>query len=121
MAAGTPRPKFTWDQADDGSLTVQCETDPTEVTLWQATNPDGRDFRLENVGKIWTSSPVEAEEAGTYRAALQAPEKGWTAFFLEMEFPNPDFETPFTFSTAVSVVPDVLPHVDIEEPRPTSE
>ncbi|NIA13513.1 MAG: PhoPQ-activated pathogenicity [Nitrospiraceae bacterium] len=109
LLAGTPRPKFTWKKEADGSLEIRCETTPTKVLLWQATNPKARDFRLEEVGKIWTSSVVEGD-AGVYRAEPGAPDQGWRAFFLEVEFPNPAFMFPFKFTTGVSVLPDTFPH-----------
>ena len=114
---GTPRPKYDWSVADDGSIELRCETKPTKVLLWQATNPETRDFRLELIGEAYTSSEVE-EVDGVYRAALPAPESGWTAYFLEMEFENPDFPQPFKFTTGVSVLPKTLPHVNTPEPRP---
>ncbi|MDZ4860525.1 MAG: PhoPQ-activated protein PqaA family protein [Candidatus Hydrogenedentes bacterium] len=109
VMTNTPRPKFTWSHAADGALEVRCETKPTNVLLWQATNPDARDFRMEIVGKPYVSSPVEESEPGVYRAAIPAPKKGWTAFLLELEFPNPGIKYPFKFTTGVSIVPDVYP------------
>jgi PhoPQ-activated pathogenicity-related protein len=109
IRTNTPRPEFAWSIAADGSLEVRCETPPTKVLLWQATNPEGRDFRLERIGRAYTSSPVAESAPGVYRADVKAPEKGWTAFFLEMEFPNPNFKFPFKFTTGVSIVPDVYP------------
>ncbi|MBX7256704.1 MAG: PhoPQ-activated pathogenicity-related family protein [Candidatus Hydrogenedentes bacterium] len=109
VLTNTPRPKFTWSKGADGSLEVRCEDKPTQVLLWQATNPEGRDFRLEKIGKAYVSSPAEETEPGVYRAAIQAPEKGYTAFLLEMEFPNPGFQSPFKFTTGISIVPDTYP------------
>jgi len=117
IAVGTPFPKYTWKQEADGALEVRCETKPTKVLLWQATNPDARDFRMEEIGKVWESSEVMDDGNGVYRAEMKAPEKGWTAFLLEMQFPNPDFSSPFMFSTGVSVVPDTLPFEDTPEPE----
>ena len=94
---------------DIPTLAVTCETKPTKVLLWQATNPEGRDFRMEKIGKVYTSAPVTESAPGVYRADIKAPEKGWTAFFLEMEFPNPASKLPFKFTTGVSIVPDVYP------------
>ncbi len=109
VLTNTPRPKFTWSKAEDGTLEVRCETKPTNVLLWQATNPEGRDFRLEKIGKAYVSSPAVESEPGVYRTAIKAPEKGWTAFLLELEFPNPSFETPFKFTTGISILPDTYP------------
>lgn len=112
VSTNTPRPKFTWKREANGALEVRCETKPTKVLLWQATNPDGRDFRLEKIGKAYVSSEVADGGNGVYRADLKAPEKGWTAFMLEMEFPNPSFQSPFKFTTGISVIPDTYPKHD---------
>ena len=109
IRTNTPRPKFTWERTADGSLEVQCETQPTKVVLWQATNAEGRDFRMEKIGKAYVSAPAAESSPGVYRANVKAPEKGWTAFFLEMEFPNPSFKFPFKFTTGISIVPDTYP------------
>jgi len=109
LLTDTPRPAYTWSQAEDGALELRCETKPAKVLLWQAHNPEGRDFRLEKIGKAYTSAPAEEAEPGVYRADIQAPERGWTAFFLEVEFPNPSFPAPFKFTTGISIVPDTYP------------
>ncbi len=109
LMAGTPRPKFAWDRATDGSLTVRCETKPTAVRLWKAVNPDARDFRLETLGKKHEAVEFPLSADGVYTTDVKAPEKGWTAFFLEMEFPNGDFPFPFVFTTGVSILPDAYP------------
>jgi PhoPQ-activated pathogenicity-related protein len=78
------------------------------MTLWQATNPDARDFRVDTIGKAYTSSPIEEQSSGVYVARMDTPSKGFTAFFVELEFDSAG-KVPFKFTTEVSVVPDVLP------------
>ncbi|HQM50854.1 MAG TPA: PhoPQ-activated protein PqaA family protein [Candidatus Hydrogenedentes bacterium] len=107
----TPRPKFAWRMEADGNLTVECETPPTKVLLWQASNPNARDFRLESIGEAWQSTELAAAAPGVYKTAIAAPEKGWTGFMVELEFPNPGFPLPFKFTTGVSVVPQTVPFV----------
>lgn len=108
---GTPRPKFSWTKAEDGTLTVKCETQPKEVKLWQATNPEARDFRLETIGRAYTSTDLKPQADGTYVGKVDAPAKGFTAFFIEMTFDS-GIAAPFKFTTEVSVLPDVLPFKD---------
>lgn len=109
----TPLPDYHWQLEPDGNLTLTCESEPAKVTLWQAFNPDARDFRLETIGAAFESTElVEGEAAGVYRTAIQAPEQGWTAFLIEVEFPNPTFDIPFKFSTGVSILPDTFPYAD---------
>ncbi len=47
-------------------------------------------------------------EDGRWVGAVPAPERGWTGFYLEFEFPGPG-EAPFQFSTEIKVVPEDLP------------
>ena len=103
-----PRPRFSW-KADRAEGTIRLRTidPPGQVKLWQASNPEARDFRLATIGRAWTSSDV-AGENGIYTVALAKPERGWTAFFLEMTYPSPG-RYPWVFTTEVVVTPDVYP------------
>src|SRR4029079_7994867 len=105
--------KFSWEMAKDGSIRVKTEDKPTEVNLWQATNPQARDFRREPIGAPYKKSKLEPGADGVYVAKVAKPEAGWTAFFVELTFDS-GLKVPFKFSTQVSIVPDVLPH-KIEE------
>lgn len=111
ILAGRELPQFSWEVAAQGHMVVNAKTRPAEVTLWTATNPDARDFRLETIGKTWTSSPLTAKDGGVYDAQVKAPEKGWTAYFVELRFDS-GTPAPYRFSTEVRVVPDTLPHMD---------
>ena len=104
-----PRPRFTWKKEKDGSLLVKPVDRPSQVLLWQATNPEARDFRLDTIGKAYTSSPLQPEKDGSYMARVAKPTKGYTAFFVEMVYPSGG-KYPFKFTTEISVVPDVLPY-----------
>jgi PhoPQ-activated pathogenicity-related protein len=76
--------------------------------LWQATNPNARDFRVDTIGKAYTSSVLKETRAGVYVAQVANPVKGFTAFFVELVYDSGG-KYPFKFTTEVSVVPDVLP------------
>ena len=105
---GAPRPKFSWSVKEDHSIEVKTTTKPTAVTLWQATNPKARDFRLEIIGPAWKSSPLSEQGGGTYIAEVPRPEEGWTAFFVQLTFDSGG-PIPHKFTTEVHVVPDKLP------------
>ena len=109
LLAGTPLPEFTWNKAVDGSLTVKCQAEPAKVLQWKAHNPDARDFRLATLGPKYESSPAVESEPGVYTSNVKPAEKGWTAFFIELEFTNPGFSTPLRFTTGISIVPDTNP------------
>jgi PhoPQ-activated pathogenicity-related protein len=109
ILTGRPLPQFSWTREKDGALRVVTKDTPTAVKLWQATNPEARDFRLETLGPKWTSSPLNDQGGGTYLGKVSKPAKGWTAFFVELTFPS-GAATPFKFTTQVSVVPEILPY-----------
>ncbi|MFL5341965.1 MAG: PhoPQ-activated pathogenicity-related family protein [Gemmataceae bacterium] len=119
VLAKSAMPKFGWEMAADGSIRVKAQDKPTEVNLWQATNPKARDFRLMTIGPAYQKSKLEPGEAGTYVARVPKPETGWTAFFVELVYDRGG-AAPFKFTTQVSIVPDVLPH-KIEESLKTSK
>jgi len=105
---GTPRPKFSWTLEGDDSIRVQTFDTPRSVNLWQAHNPDARDFRLETIGPVWTSSELTDQGDGVYVGRVHKPASGWTAFFVELVFDSGE-RSPFKFTTQVRVVPDYLP------------
>ena len=103
-----PRPRFYW-RADRSAASIVLRTvdQPIRVLLWQAANPEARDFRLETIGPAWKSQEITGEN-GIYAAALPRPDKGWAAFFLELTYPGPG-DLPLVFTTEVVVTPDEYP------------
>jgi PhoPQ-activated pathogenicity-related protein len=110
-------PKFTWSLEKDGSIRVKTQDKPTGVKLWQATNPEARDFRMEKLGPKYQSTVLTEEGSGVYVGKVTEPSKGWTAFFVELTYPS-GCEVPFKFTTQVRVVPDTLPHKFVSKGRP---
>ena len=108
VLSGKSRPRFSWKKENDGSLVVNVKDKPREVNLWQATNPNARDFRVDTIGKAYTSSPLKEDKPGAYVGRVAKPAKGFTAFFVELVYDSGG-KYPFKFTTEVSVVPDVLP------------
>ncbi len=128
-------PVYTWANVDaaDGSVArirVTTPDQPKMVRLWQATNPNHRDFRLQTLGAGWTATrletPCEAacesedgcgcDEAETFvytgEVDVPAPGTGWRAFMIQLTWPGPDptrDDADYTFTTPVRVVPDVYP------------
>jgi PhoPQ-activated pathogenicity-related protein len=102
------RPKFFWKFEDDGSIKVTTVTKPSEVKLWQATNPEKRDFRLMSIGPAYKSTVLTEQKDGVYVGKADKPATGYTAYFIELTFPT---GTKYSekFSTAVRVNPDTLP------------
>lgn len=100
-------------------------TTPKAIKLWQATNSNGRDFRIETIGATWTSTDLDpldcsmsgmcellaGNEGGEFEATVAAPEAGWTAWYVQFIFegPDPTVGADFAVSTPVRVIPDTYP------------
>ncbi len=105
------RPEISWTFEPDGAIRVVSKTPAAKVVLWQATNPDARDFRVETLGKKYTNTDLQAQGDGVYVGKVDAPANGWTAYFVELTFDIGE-RVPFKLSTAVRVTPDTLPFAD---------
>jgi PhoPQ-activated pathogenicity-related protein len=105
---GKKRPVYSWRKEADGSLRVTVEDPPREVNIWQATNPQARDFRLDTIGASFVSAPLAAREPGVYLGQIAEPSQGYTAFFIELVYDS-GYRQPYKFTTEVSVVPNRLP------------
>jgi len=114
----SPLPQYSWTLEKDGAIRVITKDTPSVVKLWQATNPNARDFRLEMLGPVWKSTTLTDQGGGVYVGKVPKPPKGWTAFFIELTFPSGNASPPFKFTTQVRVVPDVLPHKFVPKGRP---
>jgi PhoPQ-activated pathogenicity-related protein len=104
-----PIPSYSWTVRPDGAIVVKSAVKPTEVRLWQGTNPKARDFRVDTIGKTFASSVLQPQADGTWVGKVEKPASGWTAYFVELTYPS-GTAYPFRFTTEVSVIPDTLPY-----------
>ena len=118
VVKGTPRPEFSWTFEKDGAIKVVSKERPEAVTLWQATNPDARNFRLDAIGPAYQSTVLAPSGPNTWVGRAAAPPKGWTAFFVELTFASGG-RYPLKFTTAVRVLPDTLPFAAPVPKRPS--
>jgi PhoPQ-activated pathogenicity-related protein len=98
-----PLPQFSWFIDPTGALHVHSDTVPLQVNLWQANDPNARDFRLETIGQAYHSTSLTDLGGGNYVAYVGHPAQGWTAFFIELTFDSGGL-FPFKFTTDVHVV-----------------
>ncbi|MBI3209913.1 MAG: PhoPQ-activated pathogenicity-related family protein [Candidatus Solibacter usitatus] len=108
IANNKPRPRFTWKFEKNGDISVKTVDKPTEVKVWQATNPEKRDFRLDVIGKAYKDTVLPEKQNGVYVANVPKPATGWTAFFIELTYPSGS-KYPLKVTSAVRVTPDVYP------------
>jgi PhoPQ-activated pathogenicity-related protein len=107
---GAALPRFSWNVTDFGTtITVHTIDAPDAVKMWQATNPNNRDFRIDSFGANYTSSTLSDQGGGTYVAHVNAPTTGATAFFAELTY-TVDGVT-LTFTTQADTVPLFTPTV----------
>ena len=114
-----PLPTYSWGVRKDGAIVVRSPQKPAEVWLWQVTNPKERDFRVDTIGKAFTSTRLTAQKDGTYVGAVPQPKSGYTAYFVELVYPS-GMKYPLKFTTEVYVKPDVLPY-RWEDARPITK
>ncbi len=117
IVAGKKRPEFSWTNEADGSIRVTTQDAPQKVLLWQATNPEARDFRLETLGPKYTSTVLSDQGGGVYTGRVEEPDRGWTAYFVELQY-DVGIGIPLKMTTGVRVVPDVLPYADKRPDQP---
>lgn len=114
-----PRPKLTWSVSKAGVLQVRTSGTPLEAKLWQATNAEGRDFRLVKIGRAWTSSELKAVKPGVYEVKLTAPPKGYTASVVELTFDS-GTGGKIKLTTGTEVMPPGLPFNGRKGPGPAA-
>jgi PhoPQ-activated pathogenicity-related protein len=108
IVTDTPLPAYSWEFPNENTIIVKTASGPAQVRLWQATNPDARDFRVDGAGGEWTATELEAVSGGTYAGRVEKPEKGWTAFLVQIAFKGPGAEL-LRVSSPVKVIPDIEP------------
>jgi len=102
-----PLPDFTWSGLQQGSFTVTPGSQkPDSVRLWQATNPENRDFRFfdDPAAPQWTPSDIVADANGAYAGTVQRPEAGYTAFYVELIYEDSVQEDSYSFATPLTVL-----------------
>ena len=104
----SPRPTISW-QHNDGRLIVQSDPPASSARSWQAHNPVARDFRLETIGRSWIPESLEPTGPGTYSVPVPTPSDGWTAYFVELDYPGVA-DISQTYSTSIFISPDSLPY-----------
>jgi PhoPQ-activated pathogenicity-related protein len=115
----TPRPQFKWTFERDGSIKVVAKDRPDAVLLWQATNPEARNFRQDAIGNAYTSTPLTPSGPNTWVAKVPPPPKGWTAFFVELTF-GVGGKYPFKETSGIRILPDTLPYAAPKPHRPVT-
>ena len=118
VVTDAPLPSFAW-HVEEQTLHVRTDPEhpPTRLRLWTATNPDGRDFRVDAIGTSWEAHPIDRAADGRYDIPLDTPAEGYAAYFVEATFSGAS-GFPLTLSSGVVVRPDTYPHPPFEAEQP---
>ncbi|WP_234572081.1 PhoPQ-activated pathogenicity-related family protein [Rhodohalobacter sp. 614A] len=102
-------PSFNW-AADTSGFEIQLDPEnlPDELLLWNAHNPEARDFRLYMIDRIWLARKLEIPGNGKLSVEINTPDSGFTAWFVEATY-NADSNIPFKQTTGVVVTPNDYP------------
>jgi PhoPQ-activated pathogenicity-related protein len=119
IVTSTPRPDVRWTFERDGSIKVVAKDRPTNVQMWQAVNPNARNFRLDAIGAAYKNTPLTPTGPNTWVARVPTPAAGWTAFFVELTYPGPG-KYPMKITSGVRVLPDKLPYPPPKPRRPAT-
>lgn len=113
-----PAPQYNWRLGPNDQLIVSSP-DPTlkTATVWRAVNEEARDFRVTTIERTWESKKINANAHGDFVVQLEAPEKGWSATFVELTFQPKKSPTPIKLTSGVYVRPTFLPF-DFETKKP---
>ena len=80
-----------------------------DVSLWTATNEQGRDFRLWEEGELWSQSKIQKSDNNRYIIDLGKESLGYKAIMVEFVI-DPDSDFPLTISTAPYLLPETNPY-----------
>ena len=119
IVTNTPRPELRWTFDRDGAIKVVSKDRPASVQMWQAVNPDARNFRFDAIGAAYKNTPLTPSGPNTWVARVPTPASGWTAFFVEMTFAN-GAKYPLKITSGVRVLPDKLPYPAPKPQRPVT-
>jgi PhoPQ-activated pathogenicity-related protein len=96
-------PKFTWTVEPDGAIVVHSDDTPSNVVMWQATNPDARDFRNSYTNTPYSATPLSDLGGQTYIANPDMPSQGARAYFIELDYPSGIPGIPYQFTTEIHI------------------
>lgn len=111
VLSGLNFPTVSWTFPFANEVHVKTDIPPITAVLWTANNPTARDFRLETMGAMYKSTPIEINSRGGYLAKIPQPNEGWTAYFIELTY-DIGAATPLKLTTEVKVIPETLPFVN---------
>lgn len=85
LVHGEPMPAFTWEYNGEQEVLIRTDPAPALLRVWEAVNPDARDFRaMDEAVPVYRSRDISIPPApDATRVRVEAPERGWKSWFVE--------------------------------------
>jgi PhoPQ-activated pathogenicity-related protein len=106
-------PSLNWKLNNDSIDVILDYNGNYSVSVWNAKNDDGRDFRLWQEGELWKKSSVKKSIDNTYKILFNNESTGYEAIMMEFIL-DPESDFPFIISTGPFVLPDSYPYEKYE-------
>lgn len=101
------RPAFDWEVSNWKFLiTTDTNYSPSSITLWEAHNTKSRNFQVDSIGRAYQPKAIQLSPEGKYEIAIDPPDKGFKATFVELSFPGTS-DIPLKLSTGVIITPRI--------------
>ena len=109
---GRVLPGLNW-QVNENVINITVDKKPESAQLWQASNPDARDFRVtaDNPGvKPFVSEQVwfNCHNICELKIEMTSPQSGWNAYFLQLNYENNNYPD-LVLTTPVIIYPNSYP------------
>lgn len=101
-------PTLKW-ELNDNNLNVALDYEGNyNVSIWNAKNQNGRDFRLWQEGELWQKINIQKSNDNNYQVEIKDKSNGYEAIMMEFTI-DPESEFPLIISTGPFVIPESYP------------
>lgn len=106
-------PTLKW-ELNDNNLNVALDYEGNyNVSIWNAKNQNGRDFRLWQEGELWQKINIQKSNDNNYQVEIKDKSNGYEAIMMEFTI-DPESEFPLIISTGPFVIPESYPFIKYE-------
>ena len=106
-------PTLKWELSDNNLNVVLDYEGNYNVSIWNAKNQNGRDFRLWQEGELWQKINIQKSNDNNYQVEIKDKSNGYEAIMMEFTI-DPESEFPLIISTGPFVIPESYPFIRYE-------
>ena len=106
-------PTLKWELSDNNLNVVLDYEGNYNVSIWNAKNQNGRDFRLWQEGELWQKINIQKSNDNNYQVEIKDKSNGYEAIMMEFTI-DPESEFPLIISTGPFVIPESYPFIKYE-------